>query len=166
MSNLATQALQQAINLAIANGDTNLAERVKSLANGLEDISPELMQLIDNDSTSNAEAFGRIHSAFAPVCGKDEMASVYVIADQIVGDHKLHDDDGDVRGTYLIKVPAYLSEELKAEAALDMFHNKIGIASLEDFDITVAMTLPRADNYDNGKLERLTEFGGECNSVF
>lgn len=78
-------------------------------------------------------------------------------------------DDKDVPGVYLVEVDPSLSGEEKAEVALDHFHEKNGIAMLEDFDIAVfdasGTELPRMEAYDNGSLQRRGEYCGGLNDV-
>lgn len=46
-------------------------------------------------------------------------------------------DDAEVPGDYLVSVPAGLDMAQAREAALDAFHEKIGIGCLDDFEFFV-----------------------------
>lgn len=61
-----------------------------------------------------------------------ERAKVYI---KVEGEPS-HDDDDAVAGAYLVEVDADLSEGDRASAALDAFHESIGIKVLEDFEVT------------------------------
>lgn len=47
-----------------------------------------------------------------------------------------HEDD-DIPGVYELSLPADYPQEAIVSAILDEFHSKVGIAVLDDFDITV-----------------------------
>lgn len=83
---------------------------------------------------------------------REARVSVYVI----VAGAPSNVDDGDVPGTYLVRVDPDLTSEEKAEAALELFHENNGIEVLDDFEIEVRAAngdlLPRMVGYEAGDL--------------
>lgn len=82
----------------------------------------------------------------------------------------LDPDDFEIEGEYLIEVDDSLSEELQPSAALDCFHEHVGIKCLDDFSIVVRdgkgrprPESPSAESYTLGDRAQL--IGSECGSV-
>lgn len=94
---------------------------------------------------------------------RNSLVTVYVA---VTGKATVPDDEG-VQGVYSVMVEPELSDEEKAEAALDHFHDNNGIEMLEDFDISVydahGNLLPRAENHENGSLLPRAEYGDQLN---
>jgi hypothetical protein len=78
-----------------------------------------------------------------------------------VGPDDLHEDDGEIVGVYGVRMgdgpgeypatPRNAVEEGDStlrEAALDVFHDHVGIHVLDDFDIAVAVPVAEADAPD------------------
>jgi len=86
------------------------------------------------------------------------LLPVYVVAQ---GDPSEREDQS-VAGVYLVNVEPHLTEEQKAEAALDHFHDNVGIGCLDDFTIEVydanGNLLPRMNDYDSGSLLAHAEY--------
>lgn len=86
--------------------------------------------------------------------------TVYVV---VTGNPSDEDDNG-VEGIYEIGVSGHLAEGQGCEAALDQFHDHIGIGCLDDFRIRVldgtGRDLDRLDEYENGELAGHAEYDG------
>lgn len=90
-----------------------------------------------------------------------EWKKVYVIVE---GEPSEVEDEG-VPGIYEIEVDPELDEGQSSEAALDVFHDHVGIEMLDDFDISVVnedgVALPRLDKYESGSLSMHAEYLGQ-----
>lgn len=90
---------------------------------------------------------------------KDEK-TVYVV---VTGEYSEPEDE-EVQGIYEIAVAGHLSEGQKREAALDQFHDHIGIEMLEDFRIVVVddqgRSLVGLEKYENGELTSFADYRG------
>lgn len=86
--------------------------------------------------------------------------TLYVI---VVGEHSEPEDEG-VQGVYQIGVAGHLAEGQQFEAALDQFHDHVGIGMLDDFRIEVldadGNALQGIEDYENGALAGFAEFYG------
>jgi hypothetical protein len=75
-------------------------------------------------------------------------------------------EDQDVPGIYLVLVDASLSDGEKAGAALDEFHDSIGIEVLDDFAIRVfaddGRRLEQGEDYVERSKQHLARFCGSC----
>jgi len=89
------------------------------------------------------------------------MVPVYVIVTGEPSDS----DDYFTPGFYQINVDPDLTDEQKADTALDIFHDNNGIACLEDFTITVfdadGKTLSGAESHEHGSFWNHGEYIGD-----
>lgn len=160
MTNAVLKALDAAHHLCAATqGDTVLTIELREILERLTKLSPDLMHLVEDGKRVDPEAYGRVHSLFAPST-QPEMTPVYVVVGELIESSKLHDFDKDVSGHYEVLVPSFLSEELQAACALDAFHGTVAIKVLDDFSIVVGKYLESPEVYDNGDLIRLGEYVG------
>lgn len=94
---------------------------------------------------------------------KDFYKLLYVV---VTGD-PTEEEDTEVPGIYIAGVEPELSEGDQREAALDQFHDHVGIGMLEDFRIIVAdedgNILQAPDDYENGTHSDKAEFRGAVN---
>ncbi|NTF17435.1 hypothetical protein G6L37_03285 [Agrobacterium rubi] len=90
----------------------------------------------------------------------DDEKTLYVI---VVGENTEPDDAG-VQGVYEIGVAGQLYEGQQYEAALDQFHDHVGIGMLDDFTINVldahGHVLQGLEDYENGEFSELAVFYG------
>lgn len=90
-----------------------------------------------------------------------KMVPVYVIVEGEPSDS----DDHFIPGFYEVKVDGDLTDEEKAEVALDHFHDNNGIACLDDFSIRVISEdgrwLPQMESYENRSLQDRGEYIGD-----
>lgn len=71
-------------------------------------------------------------------------------------------DDEEVPGIYLVEVDVTdLTETQIRGAVLDEFHDHIGIAVLEDFEIEVLVPLDDDGTYEPGECQSQAEFAGK-----
>lgn len=86
--------------------------------------------------------------------------TLYVI---VAGDHSEPEDEG-VQGIYEVRVDGNLADGQQREAALDQFHDHVGIEMLEDFLIDVVdaegNSLDVLDSYENGDLIDSADYSG------
>lgn len=95
------------------------------------------------------------------------MTDAYVIVSGTPSDA----EDAEIPGVYLVQVKEEAPADLVEETALEAFHQNIGIATLDDFDIRVvdAQGNPFPDQAgdastrDTQPLESWGEFGGSLN---
>lgn len=160
MTNAVLKALDAAHHLCAATqGDTALTIELGEILERLTKLSPDLLHLVEDGKMVDPEAYGRVHSLFAQSTQSD-MTPVYVVVGQLVESSKLHEYDTDITGHYEVLVPAFLSDELQAACALDLFHSSVAIKVLDDFSIVVGKYLESPEIYNNGDLERLGEYVG------
>jgi hypothetical protein len=80
-----------------------------------------------------------------------------------------HPDDEGVADIYLVEVDASLDPNLRASAALDCFHEHIGIASLDDFSIQTfdaeGRELEEPDGQESYELGDRATFHGAADPV-
>lgn len=78
-------------------------------------------------------------------------------------------DDEDVPGAYLVMVDSDLPEEDRPSAALDIFHEHIGIECLDDFTITAydaeGNALSEKDQAEDYALGNRGEFCGVVDAI-
>lgn len=86
--------------------------------------------------------------------------TVYVHVTTDTPKKQLHPDDRRITGLYEVTLDAGTPADGMANAALDGFHNSIGIKRLDDFEIVVRTAehpqsdaIEQADTYENGELE-------------
>jgi hypothetical protein len=163
MTNKVLKALDAALFLSSATqGETVLTNELADIMKRLEKLSPDLMRLVEGGQFLDPDAYGRVQALFAEIEQPDisDMTAVYVVVDQRVESSRLHDLDKDIAGHYEIQVPSYLSDELKAECALDIFHAQVAIKVLDDFSIVVGTYLDAPQRDSHGVLERLGHLVG------
>lgn len=94
---------------------------------------------------------------------RKSLVATYVM---VAGEASDQTDEG-VQGIYSVTVDPDLSDEEKAEAALDQFHDNNGIEVLDDFSIVVydagGNLLPRMEHHENGSLLGRAEYWGQLN---
>ncbi|ARJ65981.1 hypothetical protein WV31_10110 [Magnetospirillum sp. ME-1] len=90
-----------------------------------------------------------------------DMDTVYIIVSGEPSDA----DDHFVPGFYAVRVDPGLDDTQKADATLDAFHGKVGIACLDDFTIEVRTAdgalLSGAESHENGSLSDKAEYIGD-----
>jgi hypothetical protein len=75
-------------------------------------------------------------------------------------------EDGGVPGSYLVEIDADLDPKDRASAALDIFHEYIGIRCLDDFAITVRDDEGREiAERDDTESYRLGSRGAFCGAI-
>lgn len=96
-----------------------------------------------------------------------EWLELNVTVAPVVPSEVLDPDDDEVAGIYAVRVPAMLPEGVQVGLALDAFHESVGIACLDDFEIEVVnplegKTLNESDGYESNrdKLGLTGEFLG------
>lgn len=160
MKNAVLKALDAAHHLSAATqGDTALTIALGDIIERLKTLSPVLIHLVEDGKFVDPEAYGRVQSLFAE-SKQPDMTPVYVVVGQLIESSKLHEYDKDVTGHYEVLVPAFLSDELQAACALDVFHSSVAIKVLDDFSIVVGKYLESPEVYDNGDLIRLGDYVG------
>lgn len=96
---------------------------------------------------------------------RDSLVPIFVA---VSGEASDPSDEG-VQGVYSVMVDPALTEEEKAEAALDHFHDNNGVEVLDDFNIVVfdaeGKLLPRMERHENGSLLGRAEYEGQLNDV-
>lgn len=86
--------------------------------------------------------------------------TIYVHVTTDTPKKQLHPDDRRITGLYEVTLDAHTPTDGIANAALDGFHNNMGIKRLDDFEIVVRTAaqpqsdaIEQADTYENGELE-------------
>jgi hypothetical protein len=160
MTNAVLKALDAAHRLcALTQGENALTLELGEILERLKNLSPDLMHLVNGVRHIDQEAFGRVSSLFSETPEPD-FIQVYVVVEKRVDQSKLHEYDTDIEGHYEILVPSYLSDELQAACALDLFHGSVAIKVLDYFSIVVSKPLESPETYENGTLEILGDFVG------
>lgn len=88
----------------------------------------------------------------------EEMIVLHVVVENVVAEESLDAEDGEVTGTYSVRVPGKFEPGIQAGIAIDLFHRNIPIAVMEDFEITVIEPTTKAEleqslDYDASSVE-------------
>lgn len=145
------------LHCSAAEGATPFGRKLDQLTQLIMELEPQIVQIANNVDSPNPEIYGRIMSVFAP---RPDLIPVYVILKPLVPAEALHFYDADLGGHFQVLVPGYLSDDMQAALALDLFHSEIAIKVLDDFDIQVAKTIECPDDYENNTLIKLGDFVG------
>jgi len=111
--------------------------------------------------TREENALDEMHEAAV----KEARVPVYVIVTGEPSDS----DDHFIPGFYLVQVDSDLTDEQRAEVALDHFHDNNVIACLDDFTIRVidveGKWLSQMERYDNRSLMERGEYLGDFDDL-
>jgi hypothetical protein len=85
--------------------------------------------------------------------------NVLIKVSQITDSSNIQEDDRDVAGEYNITVDDSVDESFLADCALDVFHSRVAVSALEDFNFEVWFQGNEIEQTPNHSNYSLSEMG-------